>query len=100
MRSLTDSARSVSVPETVPLDIPMDEYILPGGQYSQLYLKKLCCVSKHIEFFLCGTYKHTITKFLKFESHYFSINLFQVEFTSTSKSMGELEGRWVRMKMI
>nr|XP_048274669.1 leucine-rich repeat and IQ domain-containing protein 1 [Myodes glareolus] len=29
MRSLTDSARSVSVPETVPLDTSMDEYILP-----------------------------------------------------------------------
>ncbi|XP_038170895.1 leucine-rich repeat and IQ domain-containing protein 1 [Arvicola amphibius] len=28
MRSLTDSARSVSVPETVPLDTPMDENIL------------------------------------------------------------------------
>ncbi|CAO2581570.1 Leucine-rich repeat and IQ domain-containing protein 1 [Lemmus lemmus] len=29
MRSLTDSARSVSGPETVPLDTPMDECILP-----------------------------------------------------------------------
>ncbi|XP_041529524.1 leucine-rich repeat and IQ domain-containing protein 1 [Microtus oregoni] len=29
MRSLTDSARSVSVPETVPLDTSMDEYVLP-----------------------------------------------------------------------
>ncbi|XP_049991551.1 leucine-rich repeat and IQ domain-containing protein 1 isoform X3 [Alexandromys fortis] len=29
MRSLTDSARSVSVSETVPLDISMDEYVLP-----------------------------------------------------------------------
>ncbi|XP_057613895.1 leucine-rich repeat and IQ domain-containing protein 1 [Chionomys nivalis] len=29
MRSLTDSARPVSVPETVPLDTSMDNYILP-----------------------------------------------------------------------
>ncbi|XP_026640426.1 leucine-rich repeat and IQ domain-containing protein 1 [Microtus ochrogaster] len=29
MRSLTDSARSVSVPETVRLDTSMDEYVLP-----------------------------------------------------------------------
>lgn len=40
MRSLTGSARSLSVPETVPLDTSMDEYILPGGQHSSYICKK------------------------------------------------------------
>lgn len=70
MRSLTDSARSVSVPETVPLDTSMDEYILPGGQYSSYICKKNYVVYQSaLNFILCGTCKHTITKFLKFESH-------------------------------
>jgi hypothetical protein len=37
MRSLAPSARCVSVREIITPDTPMDEYILPGGQYSQLY---------------------------------------------------------------
>lgn len=70
MRSLTGSARSVSFPETVPLDTSMDEYILPGGQHSSYICKKNYVVYKSaLNFILCGTCKHTITKFLKFESH-------------------------------
>lgn len=71
MRSLTGSARSVSVPETVPLDTSMDEYILPGGQHSSYICKKKNYVvyQSALNSILCGTCKHTITKFLKFESH-------------------------------
>lgn len=49
MRSLTGSARSVSVPETVPLDTSMDEYILPGGQHSSYICKKkiMLCIKVH-----------------------------------------------------
>lgn len=39
MRSLTHSAMSDSAPEPLALDTPMDEYILPGGQYSQVYVQ-------------------------------------------------------------
>lgn len=38
MRSLTHSARSDSVSEPVIFDTPMEECILSGGQYSQLYV--------------------------------------------------------------